>query len=99
MAQFTCVLCLVPPLNQRVGDNALHLNLYFFEGECAGRLLEQPRGSAGFGYDPLFVPEGFEQTFAELGADAKNGISHRARAWAKLAAWLKNRSGGPAVGQ
>lgn len=58
-----------------------------FEGRCVGRLQRAPRGGAGFGYDPLFVPEGFSGSFAELGERVKNGISHRARAWAKLAEW------------
>lgn len=53
---------------------------YIIEGVCEGRILEEKKGSAGFGYDPLFLPEGYEQTFAELGEDIKNKISHRARA-------------------
>jgi XTP/dITP diphosphohydrolase len=52
-------------------------------GTCKGRLLFEPRGAGGFGYDPLFVPAGHELTFAELGEEVKNGISHRARAMAK----------------
>lgn len=63
---------------------------WIFEGRCDGRLLHEPRGGAGFGYDPLFVPEGFSQSYAELGDEVKNRISHRARAWAQLAAWLRN---------
>lgn len=53
---------------------------YIIEGVCEGRILDEKKGSAGFGYDPLFLPEGYEQTFAELGEDIKNKISHRARA-------------------
>ncbi len=53
-------------------------------GTCEGRLLFEPRGAGGFGYDPLFVPAGYEQTFAELGEDVKNGLSHRARAMAQV---------------
>ena len=49
-------------------------------GECEGSIIRAPRGESGFGYDPVFVPEGFDETFAELGPDIKNGISHRARA-------------------
>lgn len=62
---------------------------WVFEGVCGGRLLREPRGGAGFGYDPLFVPAGYELSYAELGDDVKNRISHRARAWAKLAEWLR----------
>jgi XTP/dITP diphosphohydrolase len=50
--------------------------------------LESPRGTAGFGYDPLFLPDGHAQTFAELGDEVKNKISHRARALAKLRRWF-----------
>ncbi|MEG2465313.1 MAG: RdgB/HAM1 family non-canonical purine NTP pyrophosphatase [Kiritimatiellia bacterium] len=52
-------------------------------GECSGTLLEQPKGANGFGYDPLFVPNGYEQTFGELSADVKAKLSHRARAFAQ----------------
>ena len=53
---------------------------YTVKGECRGRILEEPRGDNGFGYDPLFVPEGYSETFAQLPADIKNSISHRRRA-------------------
>ncbi|NIP97533.1 MAG: RdgB/HAM1 family non-canonical purine NTP pyrophosphatase [Akkermansiaceae bacterium] len=59
-----------------------------FDGTVEGHLLEEPRGEAGFGYDPLFVPEGYEQSFAELGAEVKNHLSHRARALAQVMTWL-----------
>lgn len=55
-----------------------------FEGIVNGRIIEQERGNEGFGYDPLFVPDGYQKTFAELGADVKNKISHRAKAVEKL---------------
>ncbi len=51
-------------------------------GECPGRILPAPRGSEGFGYDPVFAPEGYDESFAELGQEIKNQISHRARALA-----------------
>ena len=54
------------------------------KGECYGRITTELRGSGGFGYDPLFVPDGYEESFAELGTDFKNTISHRARALAEL---------------
>jgi XTP/dITP diphosphohydrolase len=61
---------------------------YTFEGVVDGSIIEQERGSEGFGYDPLFVPDGYKQTFAELGNDVKNTISHRALAGKKLATFL-----------
>jgi len=63
---------------------------HFFDGTVEGRIIYEKRGAGGFGYDPLFVPDGYEQTFAELGNEVKNGISHRARAVAKLAAFLRD---------
>lgn len=54
--------------------------MYSFEGIVEGRIAEAPAGSQGFGYDPIFIPEGFDQTFAQLGPDVKNRLSHRARA-------------------
>lgn len=58
---------------------------YFFEGEVRGVITVDERGSDGFGYDPIFRPDGYEQTFAQMPARLKNSISHRARAVAKLA--------------
>jgi XTP/dITP diphosphohydrolase len=77
-ARFRCVLAVA-----RGGQT-----MAVFSGAVEGRLLTAPRGETGFGYDPLFVPNGQEQTFAELGADVKNHISHRAQALAKLREWL-----------
>lgn len=62
--------------------------LHCFEGEIEGTIIEVPRGTAGFGYDPVFVPDGYNVTFAEMGADEKNRISHRARAVQKLAGFF-----------
>jgi XTP/dITP diphosphohydrolase len=67
---------------------------FVFEGKCRGRLLHEPRGGAGFGYDPIFVPDGFDRSYAELGDEVKNRISHRARAWARLAEWAGKGQGG-----
>jgi len=61
----------------------------FFEGIVEGRIIEEKRGKSGFGYDPVFIPDGYDETFAQLGADIKNGISHRAVASGKLAEYLK----------
>ena len=62
-----------------------------FEGRCEGALRDTPVGGAGFGYDPLFMPAGQARTFAELPEAEKNALSHRGRAWARLAAWLRSR--------
>ena len=78
-AQFVCVLLLRGP------NGAEEI----FEGKCVGRLQREPKGGAGFGYDPVFVPDGFAESFAELGDAVKNGISHRARAWGKMAEWVR----------
>jgi XTP/dITP diphosphohydrolase len=69
-ARFRCVVALA-----RNGDL-----LGTFEGTVEGRITDKARGDAGFGYDPIFVPDGFEQTFGELSAQVKNAISHRAKA-------------------
>ena len=61
-----------------------------FSGTVEGRIIDAPRGGAGFGYDPLFIPEGHELTFAELGEGVKNSLSHRARALAKVIDFLKH---------
>jgi XTP/dITP diphosphohydrolase len=60
-----------------------------FEGIVDGEITREKSGAEGFGYDPIFRPEGYDKTFAELGADIKNQISHRARATQKLAEYLK----------
>ena len=64
---------------------------YTFEGIVRGTILTECRGTAGFGYDPVFVPEGYAETFAEMGSEEKNRISHRARAVQKLADFLHKR--------
>jgi XTP/dITP diphosphohydrolase len=61
---------------------------YLFEGIVEGTLIKEERGAAGFGYDPVFIPTGYNQTFAELGTDIKNTISHRANAVKKLKQFL-----------
>ena len=75
-AQFVCTLALCWP----DGETAL------FEGTVPGHLVWPPRGDRGFGYDPVFVPVGYSQTFAEIAPDTKHAISHRADAFAKLVA-------------
>lgn len=61
-----------------------------FTGTVEGRIIDAPRGGQGFGYDPLFIPEGFEQTFAELGEATKNTLSHRSRALSKAMDYLEH---------
>ena len=78
-AYFFCLLAIL-------GPDALDQT---FEGRCEGVLIDEPRGGSGFGYDPLFVPENFDETYAELGEAVKNQISHRAKAWTALAHWLR----------
>jgi XTP/dITP diphosphohydrolase len=80
-AEFICVLSLCGPAGVELS----------FEGRCAGVLALAPRGARGFGYDPLFVPEGSDATFAELAPEVKNRISHRSRAWAQCVGWLAAR--------
>lgn len=80
-ARFRCVMCLVDPAGNEV----------CFEGRCDGNIAHSARGSAGFGYDPIFVPEGHDRTFAELGLGVKSGISHRARAIQQVIGFLRSR--------
>ncbi len=75
-ARFRCVLALVDPL--------VSFEPHLVEGSCEGRMLTAPRGSAGFGYDPLFLVEGQDKTMAELGDEQKNQVSHRGRAFQAL---------------
>ena len=65
--------------------------IHQFEGIVNGSIATEKHGTEGFGYDPIFVPEGYDKSFAELGEEIKNGISHRARAVAKLAEYLKKK--------
>ena len=76
-AQFRTVIALL------IGEDT-----QLFEGIVRGTIIEERKGEGGFGYDPIFVPEGYDETFAELGAEVKNRISHRAKAVEKLAKYL-----------
>lgn len=64
-----------------------------FEGVIEGTIAHHPAGTTGFGYDPLFIPQGYNKTFAELGDEIKNTLSHRARALQKMAAYVKTLAG------
>ena len=78
-AKFRTVICL-----------KLNGKTHFFSGKVEGRIIEKNRGNTGFGYDPIFVPEGYYQSFAELGDEIKNKISHRYRATKKLVDFLSH---------
>lgn len=69
-----------------------HGSVHYFDGIIPGSIIDTKRGTNGFGYDPIFVPDGYRQTFAQLPAELKNGISHRARAVRQLAEFLQQRS-------
>lgn len=79
-AQFRTAICFIEQ-----GEEHL------FEGIVKGSIIEQKRGASGFGYDPVFMPEGYEETFAEMGNAEKNKISHRARAVEKLCEYLNGK--------
>lgn len=64
---------------------------YLFEGRVEGRITESEAGCGGFGYDPLFVPDGFDKSFAEMNAEEKNAISHRGRAVRRLVEFLQSK--------
>lgn len=81
-AQFRTVIALV-------SDSEEHL----FEGSCSGEIIDERRGTKGFGYDPVFKPAGYDQTFAELDTDKKNRISHRGEAVRKLVQFLSGDTG------
>jgi XTP/dITP diphosphohydrolase len=90
-ARFRCVIAFAPVASGKIESaspvcfaGGLELQPQLFNGACDGKIIFEPAGQNGFGYDPLFVPEGFEQTFAELGGEVKNKLSHRAKALEKL---------------
>jgi XTP/dITP diphosphohydrolase len=92
-ARFRCVIAFtpVPHHTTKVSSpvceaNEAELQTQLFSGACEGRIIDAARGAWGFGYDPLFVPEGFAETFAELGEGEKNRISHRSKALEQLRA-------------
>ncbi|MFN7138554.1 MAG: non-canonical purine NTP pyrophosphatase [Limisphaerales bacterium] len=82
-ARFRCVISVTPVLG---GANAetLGQKTKTFAGACEGRIVSEPSGKDGFGYDPLFIPQGYSDSFAELGEEVKNRLSHRAKALQQL---------------
>ena len=80
-AQFCCVLAL---------KKVQQMEIKTFEGICRGQISKSETGKGGFGYDPLFIPDGYQKSFAELGSKTKNAISHRAKALSSLADFLLN---------
>lgn len=80
-ARFRTVIAFVSPIGEE-----------FFEGIVTGTLLDEAVGNGGFGYDPIFVPEGYNQTFAQMPAELKNSISHRGRAIEKFMAFLQRQT-------
>jgi XTP/dITP diphosphohydrolase len=93
-ARFRCVIALVPVPEKQVESSspvcyANEFEAQTFDGACEGRIQFAPAGHGGFGYDPLFVPDGSTESFAELGEDVKNQLSHRSKALAKLKMFFK----------
>ncbi len=94
-ARFRCVIALTPAGHETRNTkhetaspvcfaDEFEMTTEVFDGACEGRIEFAPRGQGGFGYDPLFIPTGFEQSFAELGEETKNKLSHRSKALEKL---------------
>jgi XTP/dITP diphosphohydrolase len=81
-ARFVCVIAVADPTAG---------TLHTFEGTCEGRIARAPRGTGGFGYDPLFIPDGHDQTFGELPSEVKHTLSHRARALQQAVRHLRER--------
>jgi XTP/dITP diphosphohydrolase len=81
-ARFVCVIAVADPSAGTVDT---------FEGVCEGRIARAPRGTGGFGYDPLFIPEGHDRTFGELPEEVKHSLSHRARALKRAVRHLRAR--------
>ncbi|MDR1812576.1 MAG: RdgB/HAM1 family non-canonical purine NTP pyrophosphatase [Candidatus Fibromonas sp.] len=81
-ARFVCCLCLIRP-----GKSP-----EFFQGECKGSILAAPRGNGGFGYDPVFLPDGYDKGFGEMNEKEKNALSHRGRAIRNMLAKLNSET-------
>ena len=79
-ARFRCAVVYLDSITEKM-----------FEGSCEGRIVEEEHGSGGFGYDPIFVPDGYSQTFGEIPSEVKNRISHRAKAFSSVREFLLKR--------
>ena len=79
-AYYKAVICLI-----------WNAETHYFDGHCHGKVLEAPSGEGGFGYDPLFVPHGYDKSFAELPPEVKNNVSHRGEAVSKMVAFLNTQ--------
>ncbi len=97
-ARFRCVIALATVCADQIESaspvcyaDESELQTPVFDGACEGKIIFEAEGKNGFGYDPLFVPNGFDATFAELGEDVKNKLSHRAKALEKLKAFFKEQ--------
>jgi len=98
-ARFRCVIALTPVTTVERGNaspvcssDEAEMQTELFEGVCEGRVAFEPNGQGGFGYDPLFIPAGYAQSFAELAPEIKNQLSHRGKALEKLAVFLRSNS-------
>ncbi|TVP79171.1 MAG: RdgB/HAM1 family non-canonical purine NTP pyrophosphatase [Puniceicoccaceae bacterium] len=80
--RFRCVLCLIDPVGRE----------FSFAGSCEGRIADVANGASGFGYDPVFIPDGHEASFAELGESVKAKLSHRAQAVMALRAFVAEQA-------
>ena len=92
-AHFTTVITMIFPISEdapKAAEKQGDKYILVAKGECHGHIATGLRGEGGFGYDPVFVPDGYDQSFAELGTDFKNTISHRARALAELERMLED---------
>lgn len=90
-ARFRTVICYIEKQDVCPCGYTSIKKIHQFEGIVNGYIATEKHGTEGFGYDPIFVPEEYDQSFAELGEEIKNGISHRARAVAKLVEYLKKK--------
>lgn len=88
-ARFRTVIAYI---NADAQQGAVRPEAMLFEGICPGEIINEKRGETGFGYDPIFQPAGYDKTFAELGHEIKNRISHRALAVKKFADYLKTKA-------